>query len=172
MCVVITKIELDRQTRIAKPIELSYLCYNSAFSVASNQPEPNMYHDMGYPSHSYANYLAQYESNAYGDSAHFTHHLAAVPLPPPPPPPPYTSDPMHHQHLAMMQPQQNRTWYQPPIAVTPQIDHRYCYVLSTKHIFTLPESEQRCQNKTTLHSTFILERTNTSIFFSILIKFS
>lgn len=92
-------------------------------SVALNQPASIMYHDMGYPSHSYANYLAQYESNAYGDSAHYAHHLSAVPVPPPPPP--YANEsPMHHQHLAMMQPQENRTWYQPPIAVTPQSDHR------------------------------------------------
>lgn len=97
-----------------------------------------MYHDMGYPSHNYANYLAQYESSSYGDAAHFMHHLSTVPVgsqssltpqppqPPPPPPPPYTNDPLHqHQHLPIMHPAENRTWYQPPMAVTPHTDHRY-----------------------------------------------
>lgn len=90
-----------------------------------------MYHDMGYPSHSYANYLGQFESNAYGEPVHYMHHLsAAVPASAStavaaqaPPPPSYTSDSMHHQHTAMMQSHENRTWYQPPI--TPQSDHRY-----------------------------------------------
>lgn len=113
-------------------------------NIALNQPASNMYHDMGYPSHSYANYLAQYESNTYGDATHFMHHLSTVPvgsqlpIPPPPPPPlpsqqphplssPYTTDALHqHQHLAIMHMPENRTWYQPPICVTPHSDHRYC----------------------------------------------
>nr|AUO38590.1 methoprene-tolerant [Sitodiplosis mosellana] len=90
-----------------------------------------MYHEMGYPSHSYTNYLGQFESNTYAEPVHYMQNLsAAIPAssvaalpPPPPPPPPYTSDPMHHQHMAMMQSHENRTWYQPPIAVTPQPDH-------------------------------------------------
>lgn len=96
---------------------------------------------MGYPSHSYANYLGQFESNAaYGDPVHYMHHLsAAAPTtvaaattttapPPPPPAPPYANDPLHHQHMAMIHSHENRTWYQPPIAVTPQLDHRYSFI--------------------------------------------
>lgn len=84
---------------------------------------------MGYPSHSYANYLAQFESSAYGESVHYMHHLPSVAVPPPPPPQPsYANDSIHqhhHQHMAMMQSHENRTWYQTPIEATSQTDHRY-----------------------------------------------
>lgn len=118
------------------------------YSIAPNQQQSSiMYHDMGYPSHSYANYLVQYESNAYSDSVHYMHHLTAIPVPPqppiPPPPPYVNNDPMHHHHLAMMQSQENQTWYQPPIAVTPHADHRYTE--TSKHQSIHPFNQNKIQ---------------------------
>lgn len=123
--------------------------------VAFNQQASTMYHDMGYPSHGYANYLAQYESSSYGDPTHFMHHLSSVPVgsqlpvpslaapPPPPPPPPlplpYASDPLHqhphqHQHLPIMHSSsETRAWYQPPLAITPHSDHRYTFAHTKKN---------------------------------------
>lgn len=96
------------------------------FFLALNQQTNNMYHDMGYPSHNYANYLTQFEPSGYGEPVHYMHHLSGVSVPTstPTPPPPYNNQ-MHHQHLAMMQSHENRTWYQPPIAATSHTDHRY-----------------------------------------------
>lgn len=109
------------------------MCNFMLIFAAFNQQASNMYHDMGYPSHGYTNYLAQFESNSYRETVPYMQHFAGVPMSqtplpvpvPPPPPPPYTDDPMHHQHMAMMQSHDNRTWYQPPIGSTPQPDHRY-----------------------------------------------
>lgn len=122
--------------------------------IAFNQQASTMYHDMGYPSHGYSNYLAQYESSSYGDATHFMHHLSSVPVgsqlpvpslvpppPPPLPPPPYADDPLHQrQHLPIMHPPpESRTWYQPPLAVTPHSDHRYKF---PTHNERLPRSYQ------------------------------
>lgn len=121
------------------------VCVRVCTCIAFNQQASTMYHDMGYPSHGYANYLAQYESSSYGDATHFMHHLSSVPVgsqlpvpslaapppppPPPLPPPPYANEPLHqHQHLPIMHHSpENRTWYQPPMAITPHSDHRYTF---------------------------------------------
>lgn len=111
--------------------------FRSLIFVALNQQTSIMYHDMGYPSHAYPNYLTQFNSNAYGDPVHYMQHLStAVPVSTPPPSPllpplSYTNDLMqhhhhHHQHRSMM-PHENRIWYQPPIAIMPQLDHRYSW---------------------------------------------
>lgn len=110
---------------------------------------PIMYHDMGYyqQSHNYSNYLMPYgdmiDANAYdsGQSMRLVHHLMPpsaaqtqppLPLPLPPqmqpmlaPLQPYSHDQMHHhQQMSMMQTQDPRSWYQPPVAMHQQADHR------------------------------------------------
>lgn len=75
---------------------------------------------------------------AFPSTERLMHHLMpnaapaaqqSLPFPPQMPPmmaqqPSFGQDQMHHQQMAMMSTQEQRTWYQPPIAMHQQADHR------------------------------------------------